>query len=147
MRADWEIQLEAPPADTHYKTEDATATKGNELEGYFSKQGLLMRLHGEKGFGRPCCKSTILQFITPSGGNYRRSLLVLPYTCEDAAVRQNRILRAIAPIIPFQYYDVTITLIILFLMTITPSILLQRRRAYNDEHITKNYGGIAIWGQ
>jgi len=53
MRADWEMELEAPPADTHYKTEDAKATKGNELKGYLSKRGLLMRLHGEKGFGRP----------------------------------------------------------------------------------------------
>lgn len=115
MRADWEMQLEAPPADTHYKTEDATATKGNELEGYLLKRGLLMRLHGEKGFGRPCCKSTILQFRIPSGGNYRQSLTtrasIYARRCcspPESGITGNHTNHSI-PVIPFQYYNVAIT--------------------------------------
>ncbi|KAG0459187.1 hypothetical protein HPP92_022315 [Vanilla planifolia] len=49
---DWKAQLNIPPADTRYKTEDVTATKGNEFEDYFLKRELLMGIY-EKGFERP----------------------------------------------------------------------------------------------
>ncbi|KAI7736205.1 hypothetical protein M8C21_024118, partial [Ambrosia artemisiifolia] len=39
---DWKSELRLPPADTRYKTEDVTATKGNEFEDYFLKRELLM---------------------------------------------------------------------------------------------------------
>ncbi|KAK4379310.1 hypothetical protein RND71_001172 [Anisodus tanguticus] len=38
--------------DTRYRTEDVTATKGNEFEDYFLKRELLMGIY-EKGFERP----------------------------------------------------------------------------------------------
>ncbi|KAK4382107.1 DEAD-box ATP-dependent RNA helicase 6 [Sesamum angolense] len=49
---DWKARLKLPPADTRYKTEDVTATKGNEFEDYFLKRELLMGIY-EKGFERP----------------------------------------------------------------------------------------------
>ncbi|KAE8699739.1 DEAD-box ATP-dependent RNA helicase 6 [Hibiscus syriacus] len=49
---DWKARLTLPPADTRYKTEDVTATKGNEFEDYFLKRELLMGIY-EKGFERP----------------------------------------------------------------------------------------------
>ncbi|XP_074558629.1 DEAD-box ATP-dependent RNA helicase 6-like [Curcuma longa] len=49
---DWKAQLKIPPRDTRYKTEDVTATKGNEFEDYFLKRELLMGIY-EKGFERP----------------------------------------------------------------------------------------------
>ncbi|CAA2975390.1 DEAD-box ATP-dependent RNA helicase 8 [Olea europaea subsp. europaea] len=49
---DWKAGLKLPPADTRYKTEDVTATKGNEFEDYFLKRELLMGIY-EKGFERP----------------------------------------------------------------------------------------------
>ncbi|XP_077238811.1 DEAD-box ATP-dependent RNA helicase 8-like isoform X2 [Tasmannia lanceolata] len=49
---DWKAQLNIPPPDTRYKTEDVTATKGNEFEDYFLKRELLMGIY-EKGFERP----------------------------------------------------------------------------------------------
>ncbi|KVH91134.1 DNA/RNA helicase, DEAD/DEAH box type, N-terminal [Cynara cardunculus var. scolymus] len=49
---DWKAQLRLPPADTRYRTEDVTATKGNEFEDYFLKRDLLMGIY-EKGFERP----------------------------------------------------------------------------------------------
>ncbi|KAK3034588.1 hypothetical protein RJ639_033834 [Escallonia herrerae] len=49
---DWKAQLKIPQADTRYKTEDVTATKGNEFEDYFLKRELLMGIY-EKGFERP----------------------------------------------------------------------------------------------
>ncbi|RZC01847.1 DEAD-box ATP-dependent RNA helicase 8-like isoform X2 [Glycine soja] len=49
---DWKARLKIPPADTRYKTEDVTATKGNEFEDYFLKRELLMGIY-EKGFERP----------------------------------------------------------------------------------------------
>ncbi|CAL9079784.1 unnamed protein product [Musa textilis] len=49
---DWKAQLKIPPPDTRYKTEDVTATKGNEFEDYFLKRELLMGIY-EKGFERP----------------------------------------------------------------------------------------------
>ncbi|KAL3498806.1 hypothetical protein ACH5RR_041538, partial [Cinchona calisaya] len=49
---DWKAQLKIPAADTRYKTEDVTATKGNEFEDYFLKRELLMGIY-EKGFERP----------------------------------------------------------------------------------------------
>ncbi|KAL9689961.1 hypothetical protein QQ045_010354 [Rhodiola kirilowii] len=49
---DWKSQLRLPPPDTRYKTEDVTATKGNEFEDYFLKRELLMGIY-EKGFERP----------------------------------------------------------------------------------------------
>eukprot|EP00249_Psilotum_nudum_P023348 c28841_g1_i2 orf=583-2013(-) len=48
----WKAQLKLPVADTRYKTEDVTATKGNEFEDYFLKRELLMGIY-EKGFERP----------------------------------------------------------------------------------------------
>ncbi|KAJ6801033.1 DEAD-box ATP-dependent RNA helicase 8-like [Iris pallida] len=49
---DWKAQLNIPPRDTRYQTEDVTATKGNEFEDYFLKRELLMGIY-EKGFERP----------------------------------------------------------------------------------------------
>ncbi|CAO2827223.1 unnamed protein product [Amaranthus hypochondriacus] len=49
---DWKASLKLPPPDTRYKTEDVTATKGNEFEDYFLKRELLMGIY-EKGFERP----------------------------------------------------------------------------------------------
>ncbi|KAJ9706555.1 hypothetical protein PVL29_001835 [Vitis rotundifolia] len=49
---DWKAQLKVPPPDTRYRTEDVTATKGNEFEDYFLKRELLMGIY-EKGFERP----------------------------------------------------------------------------------------------
>ncbi|KAG9453869.1 hypothetical protein H6P81_006773 [Aristolochia fimbriata] len=49
---DWKARLKLPPLDTRYKTEDVTATKGNEFEDYFLKRELLMGIY-EKGFERP----------------------------------------------------------------------------------------------
>ncbi|KAL6560324.1 Envelope glycoprotein gp160 [Orobanche gracilis] len=49
---DWKTQLKLPPQDTRYRTEDVTATKGNEFEDYFLKRELLMGIY-EKGFERP----------------------------------------------------------------------------------------------
>ncbi|XP_071697693.1 DEAD-box ATP-dependent RNA helicase 8-like [Rutidosis leptorrhynchoides] len=49
---DWKAQLSIPAADSRYKTEDVTATKGNEFEDYFLKRELLMGIY-EKGFERP----------------------------------------------------------------------------------------------
>ncbi|RZC01848.1 DEAD-box ATP-dependent RNA helicase 8-like isoform X1 [Glycine soja] len=52
LSQDWKARLKIPPADTRYKTEDVTATKGNEFEDYFLKRELLMGIY-EKGFERP----------------------------------------------------------------------------------------------
>lgn len=49
---DWKAQLVVPPKDERYRTEDVTATKGNEFEDYFLKRELLMGIY-EKGFERP----------------------------------------------------------------------------------------------
>ncbi|KAK9053149.1 hypothetical protein SSX86_029779 [Deinandra increscens subsp. villosa] len=49
---DWKAKLNVPAADTRYRTEDVTATKGNEFEDYFLKRELLMGIY-EKGFERP----------------------------------------------------------------------------------------------
>ncbi|CAO2835080.1 unnamed protein product [Amaranthus hypochondriacus] len=49
---DWKARLKLPPPDTRYRTEDVTATKGNEFEDYFLKRELLMGIY-EKGFERP----------------------------------------------------------------------------------------------
>ncbi|KAL8495307.1 hypothetical protein ACS0TY_019456 [Phlomoides rotata] len=49
---DWKGRLKLPPQDTRYRTEDVTATKGNEFEDYFLKRELLMGIY-EKGFERP----------------------------------------------------------------------------------------------
>ncbi|KAM3378701.1 DEAD-box ATP-dependent RNA helicase 8 [Capsicum galapagoense] len=49
---DWKAGLKTPLPDTRYKTEDVTATKGNEFEDYFLKRELLMGIY-EKGFERP----------------------------------------------------------------------------------------------
>uniref|UniRef100_A0A7S2APP2 RNA helicase n=1 Tax=Pycnococcus provasolii TaxID=41880 RepID=A0A7S2APP2_9CHLO len=49
---DFKAQLNMPPVDTRHKTEDVTATKGNEFEDYFLKRELLMGIY-EKGFERP----------------------------------------------------------------------------------------------
>ncbi|XP_062205127.1 DEAD-box ATP-dependent RNA helicase 12-like [Phragmites australis] len=49
---EWKAQLNIPAPDTRYRTEDVTATKGNEFEDYFLKRELLMAIY-EKGFERP----------------------------------------------------------------------------------------------
>ncbi|KAK2078985.1 hypothetical protein QBZ16_002675 [Prototheca wickerhamii] len=49
---DWKSTLALPPRDTRVKTEDVTATKGNNFEDYFLKRELLMGIY-EKGFERP----------------------------------------------------------------------------------------------
>ncbi|CAM6099063.1 unnamed protein product [Calypogeia fissa] len=49
---DWKSTLKLPPTDSRYRTEDVTATKGNEFEDYFLKRELLMGIY-EKGFERP----------------------------------------------------------------------------------------------
>merc|ERR1719382_491551 len=48
----WRTQLRVPPKDTRVKTEDVTATKGNDFEDYFLKRELLMGIF-EKGYERP----------------------------------------------------------------------------------------------
>ncbi|GKB47658.1 DEAD-box ATP-dependent RNA helicase 8 [Tanacetum coccineum] len=49
---DYKAQLRLSPANTRYRTEDVTATKGNEFEDYFLKRELLMGIY-EKGFEKP----------------------------------------------------------------------------------------------
>ncbi|RXH93711.1 hypothetical protein DVH24_014287 [Malus domestica] len=49
---DWKARLKIPAPDTRFRTEDVTATKGNEFEDYFLKRELLMGIY-EKGFERP----------------------------------------------------------------------------------------------
>lgn len=44
--------LKAPVADTRYRTEDVTDTKGREFEDFFLKRELLMGIF-EKGFEKP----------------------------------------------------------------------------------------------
>merc|ERR1719198_2835219 len=48
----WKASLNLPAKDTRYRTEDVTATKGNEFEDYFLKRELLMGIY-EKGFEKP----------------------------------------------------------------------------------------------
>ena len=50
--ADWKESLALPPKDERYRTEDVTATKGNDFEDYFLKRELLMGIY-EKGFEKP----------------------------------------------------------------------------------------------
>eukprot|EP00742_Colponemidia_sp_Colp-10_P000503 GILJ01000549.1.p1 GENE.GILJ01000549.1~~GILJ01000549.1.p1 ORF type:complete len:492 (+),score=72.22 GILJ01000549.1:87-1562(+) len=49
---DWKSQLRLPAPDMRVKTEDVTATKGNDFEDYFLKRELLMGIF-EKGFEKP----------------------------------------------------------------------------------------------
>ncbi|GLC42309.1 hypothetical protein PLESTB_000661100 [Pleodorina starrii] len=49
---DWKTRLNLPPKDARVRTEDVTATKGNEFEDYFLKRELLMGIF-EKGFEKP----------------------------------------------------------------------------------------------
>ncbi|KAG4105049.1 P-loop containing nucleoside triphosphate hydrolase protein [Neocallimastix lanati (nom. inval.)] len=48
----WKSQLKLPPKDLRPKTEDVTATKGNEFEDYYLKRTLLMGIF-EAGFEKP----------------------------------------------------------------------------------------------
>eukprot|EP01023_Acetabularia_acetabulum_P026161 TRINITY_DN248_c0_g1_i2.p1 TRINITY_DN248_c0_g1~~TRINITY_DN248_c0_g1_i2.p1 ORF type:complete len:480 (+),score=58.66 TRINITY_DN248_c0_g1_i2:151-1440(+) len=50
--ANWKQKLSLPPRDPRHRTEDVTATKGNEFEDYFLKRPLLMGIF-EKGFEKP----------------------------------------------------------------------------------------------
>lgn len=50
--ADWKAKLKLPPKDTRVKTEDVTATKGNDFEDYSLKRELLMGIY-EKGYEAP----------------------------------------------------------------------------------------------
>eukprot|EP00741_Cyanophora_paradoxa_P007070 tig00001086_g6841.t1 len=52
LEEDWKKKLHLPPPDQRIKTEDVTATKGNEFEDYALKRELLMGIF-EKGFERP----------------------------------------------------------------------------------------------
>ena len=49
---DWKEKITRPPKDMRAKTEDVTATKGNEFEDYFLKRELLMGIF-EKGYEVP----------------------------------------------------------------------------------------------
>lgn len=49
---EWRNQLHLPPKDERIKTEDVTATKGNDFEDYYLKRELLMGIY-EKGFEKP----------------------------------------------------------------------------------------------
>jgi len=49
---EWRNQLHLPPKDARVKTEDVTATKGNDFEDYYLKRELLMGIY-EKGFEKP----------------------------------------------------------------------------------------------
>jgi len=49
---DWKSKLQLPPADNRVKTEDVTATKGNDFEDYHLKRPLLMGIF-EKGYEKP----------------------------------------------------------------------------------------------
>eukprot|EP00871_Galdieria_phlegrea_P000717 jgi/Galph1/1646/GphlegSOOS_G300.1 len=48
----WKYSLKLPPKDTRYKTEDVTATKGNDFEDYYLKRELLMGIF-EMGYEKP----------------------------------------------------------------------------------------------
>jgi len=48
----WKTKLRLPPKDLRPKTEDVTATKGNDFEDYYLKRDLLMGIY-EKGFEKP----------------------------------------------------------------------------------------------
>jgi|EP00927_Polykrikos_kofoidii_P066599 ATP-dependent RNA helicase DDX6/DHH1 len=49
---DWKSQVQRPPVDNRYKTEDVTATRGNDFEDYYLKRELLMGIF-EKGYEKP----------------------------------------------------------------------------------------------
>ncbi len=49
---DWRTLVKAPPKDTRVRTEDVTATKGNDFEDYYLKRELLMGIF-EMGFEKP----------------------------------------------------------------------------------------------
>jgi ATP-dependent RNA helicase DDX6/DHH1 len=49
---EWKAAIRLPPKDNRFKTEDVTATKGNDFEDFFLKRELLMGIF-EKGFERP----------------------------------------------------------------------------------------------
>eukprot|EP01118_Nematostelium_gracile_P004809 TRINITY_DN15738_c0_g1_i1.p1 TRINITY_DN15738_c0_g1~~TRINITY_DN15738_c0_g1_i1.p1 ORF type:complete len:412 (+),score=115.67 TRINITY_DN15738_c0_g1_i1:114-1349(+) len=49
---DWKSKLERPAVDSRPKTEDVTATKGNDFEDYYLKRELLMGIY-EKGYEKP----------------------------------------------------------------------------------------------
>jgi len=49
---DWKEKVKRPAPDQRAKTEDVTATKGNEFEDYFLKRELLMGIF-EKGYEKP----------------------------------------------------------------------------------------------
>lgn len=48
----WKAEVNKPPRDNRYQTEDVTLTKGQEFEDYFLKRELLMGIF-EKGFEKP----------------------------------------------------------------------------------------------
>jgi len=49
---DWKARLKLPAADSRPRTEDVTATKGNDFEDYYLKRELLMGIY-EKGYEKP----------------------------------------------------------------------------------------------
>merc|ERR1719159_1995513 len=49
---EWKSKINRPPPDQRVKTEDVTATKGNDFEDYFLKRELLMGIF-EKGYEKP----------------------------------------------------------------------------------------------
>lgn len=52
LEDDWKSKLRLPQKDLRPKTEDVTATKGNDFEDYYLKRDLLMGIY-EKGFEKP----------------------------------------------------------------------------------------------
>jgi len=52
LEEDWKTKLKLPEKDLRPKTEDVTATKGNDFEDYYLKRDLLMGIY-EKGFEKP----------------------------------------------------------------------------------------------
>jgi len=52
LEEDWKTKLKLPQKDLRPKTEDVTATKGNDFEDYYLKRDLLMGIY-EKGFEKP----------------------------------------------------------------------------------------------
>lgn len=50
--SNWKAQLKMPPPDSRPKTEDVTATKGNDFEDYYLRRELLMGIF-EKGMEKP----------------------------------------------------------------------------------------------
>lgn len=78
---DWKSTLALPPRDERVRTEDVTATKGNDFEDYFLKRELLMGIY-EKGFEKPSPIQEESIPIALTGCGARR-----PFPCAADAAR------------------------------------------------------------